>query len=73
MSNKAAHEHELRTAIVTACREMNAIGINQGTSGGASGTSGSSGNGGSSFTAAGGMAGSVSSSKFRVSSLKFTV
>ena len=33
MSNQAKHEHELRTAIVTACREMNAIGINQGTSG----------------------------------------
>jgi L-fuculose-phosphate aldolase len=33
MSKKAKHEHALRTAIVTACRQMNAIGINQGTSG----------------------------------------
>ena len=25
MSKKAKHEHKLRTAIVTACREMNVI------------------------------------------------
>ena len=34
MSKKAQrHEHELRTEIVAACRHMNAIGLNQGTSG----------------------------------------
>jgi L-fuculose-phosphate aldolase len=35
MSKKAhaRHEHELRTAIIAACKHMNAIGLNQGTSG----------------------------------------
>jgi L-fuculose-phosphate aldolase len=41
MSKKAhREEHELRKAIVAACRHMNAIGINQGTSGNISARSG---------------------------------
>jgi L-fuculose-phosphate aldolase len=30
---RAKEEHQLRTGIVAACRRMNALGINQGTSG----------------------------------------